>query len=336
MFKKIPFIVYFATHIDEQAVFADILLPEPHFLERLELFTGAGGIDVSASTGLFYWRIRQPVVEPAGESRYWVEVLMDLAEKGGFLDDAYRHMNTTYNLKEPYKLEPGKKYTLREIYDRRLKSQFGQDKGLDWFMEHGSYSVKRSVEETYPSAFLPHRYPLYYENVLRAGEEVKAVTEELSIQWDTSDYSATLYWKPCDAYSEKPRDDFYVVNYRVPIHSLSYTVENPWLNELGRYNGSYKIVMNREAASKRGIKDGDTVKLESEAGSVVGEVRVTDGVHPEVLGIAGTFGAEADGRPIAKGTGVHFNSLIPVDIKRTDPISGGLDSCTRVKVTKVN
>ena len=71
------------------------------------------------------------------------------------------------------------------------------------------------------------------------------------------------------------------------------------------------------------------------ADNAVGEVKVTDGIHPEALGIAGTFGAEAEGSPIAKCTGVHFNSLIPVDMKHTDPMSGGLDSCVRAKVTRV-
>ena len=41
------------------------------------------------------------------------------------------------------------------------------------------------------------------------------------------------------------------------------------------------------------------------------------------------------GRPIAKGMGVHFNTLLPIDNARTDPISGGLDSCVRVDVTRV-
>ncbi len=36
VFKKIPFVVYFATHEDEQAAFADILLPDLHYLEMFQ------------------------------------------------------------------------------------------------------------------------------------------------------------------------------------------------------------------------------------------------------------------------------------------------------------
>jgi len=337
VFKKIPFVVYITTHIDEQAEFADMVLPDLHYLETMQLFTNPGAMSVSAATGYYYWQLRQPVTEPLGEARGDVEILTDLAERAGFLPDLQRMINVHYDLKEKYKLEPGKEYSVSEIYDRRLKSTFGAETGLDWFKEHGSYMVKRSLEDKYPSSFLPHRFSIYFENLLRAGDEVKAVTDELGIEWDTSDYSPNLYWKPCPAYSEESKDDFYAVNYRVPIHALSYTLQNPWLNEVGKYHPSaYKILMNPQAAAKRGIQDGDTIRLESEAGSVVGTVKLTQGVHAEVLGIAGTFGSESDGRPIAKGSGVHFNSLVSVDLKHTDPISGGLDSCVRAKVTKLS
>lgn len=127
-----------------------------------------------------------------------------------------------------------------------------------------------------------------------------------------------------------------MVNHRSPLHSLTYTAQNPWLNELGQYQGStYKVLMNTQAAQRLGIANGDVVRLESESGSVTGAVRLTNGMHPEVLGIAGNFGSRASGKPIAKGTGVHFNSLVSVDVKHTDPVAGGLDSCVRVKVTRL-
>ena len=93
--------------------------------------------------------------------------------------------------------------------------------------------------------------------------------------------------------------------------------------------------MNTIPAMKKGIQDGDKIEVKSEAGSVIGTVKVTEGVHPEVIGIAGGFGSLSKGRPIAKGMGVHFNTLLPIDNARTDPISGGLDSCVRVDVKRV-
>ena len=335
-FKKVPFVLYFATHMDEQANYADVVLPEKHFMERLELFLSAGATHISPATGYFYYSLRQPLVEkPYGEARQFTEVLIELAHRAGFAEDMYRILNA-HTLKDPFRVDPKQKHSWEEILDLQAKSRFGPEMGLDWFKEHGHYKVKRKVEEKYPSAFLDVRFPLYFENMLRAGEAVEEVSKELEIDWDASDYKAILNWRACQAFSETPRDDFYAVNYRAPIHSGTHSAENPWLNELGKQHPStYKILMNTVPAKQHGIQDGDIIKVESEAGSVIGTVKVTEGVHPEVLGIAGGFGAQSEGRPVAKGMGVHFNTLLPIDDSRTDPVSGGLDSCVRVNVTRV-
>ena len=66
-----------------------------------------------------------------------------------------------------------------------------------------------------------------------------------------------------------------------------------------------------------------------------GRAKVTEGVHPEVVGIAGTFGHWAKGLPTAKGKGVHFNTLISADIEHIDMLSSAVDTCVKVKVTKI-
>ena len=333
--KKFKFIVYFALHLDEQAELADVVLPEQHYLEKLEARFDPGAADVHPLTDYYFWRVRRPVVKPMGEARNWLEVLLELADRAGFLDEVYRLMNLTYNLKKPYRLDPKQRYTLEEIYDRQAKSILGPDIGIEWFKEHGYYKVKRSTVEKYPAPYIKPRFPVYFENILRAGKEVKRVAEEIDLEWDTSDYEATINWRPCPAFSREARNDFYAVNYRLPTHNGTYTAQVSWLNELAeRHVNGYNILMNLRVARERGIEDGDTIRLESRAGSVSGKVRLTEGIHPEVLGIPGAFGGWAEGRPLAKGKSVSWNTLMPIDMEQTSPISGGLDSCVRVTVTK--
>ena len=334
--RKFKFIVYFALHLDEQAELADVVLPEQHYLEKLEAHFDPGVFDVHSLTDYYFWRVRWPVVKPMGEARDWLEVLMEAADRAGFLDEVYRLMNLTYNLQKPYRLDPKQRYTLEEIYDRHAKSKFGPEMGLEWFKENGFYKVKRSVVERYPGPFLKPRFPVYFENIIRGGEEVRKVADEIGLEWDTSDYEATINWRPCPAYSKEPQEEFYAVNYRLPLHNGTYTAQIPWLNELTEHHASgYRILMNSRVARERGIENGDAVRLESQAGSVTGTVKLTEGIHPEVVGIPGAFGGWAKGRPIAKGKGVHWNSLVSIDMEHTSPISGGLDSCVRVGVTKV-
>jgi molybdopterin-containing oxidoreductase family molybdopterin binding subunit len=335
--RSIPFIVAFSTHLDETAEFADLVLPEAHYLERFDLFPNRPSHTMSPATGYFYWGLRQPVVEPQGGPRRWIDVLYEVADRMGFLGDVYKLQNVTLGLKDPYKLDPDQRYTMEEIYDRWTKSLFGPERGISWFKEHGYHKVPRSAEEKYPGPFIQPRFPIYFENMLRAKKSVANVASQMGIEWDVSDYQPLPDWKPCPAYEDgKPPYDLYVVNFKIPFHSLSITTQNPWLNDLAEHNPyAYKILINTETAERRKIKDGEQIWVESEAGKVKGEAKLTECIHPEVIGIAGVFGSWAKGKPVAKGKGVHFNTLLPLSRERIDPVSSGVDSCIRVKVSPV-
>ena len=52
--------------------------------------------------------------------------------------------------------------------------------------------------------------------------------------------------------------DLYCVNYKHPLHFMTFTAENPWLNELSEGNPYvYKIMINTETAKAKGVRDGD-------------------------------------------------------------------------------
>jgi molybdopterin-containing oxidoreductase family molybdopterin binding subunit len=208
-----------------------------------------------------------------------------------------------------------------------------------WFKEHGFIKWPKKIEEAYPRSFLKPRIPIYFEHFIKAGEDVKRVTNEMGIDWwDVSDYQPFPDWKPCPDYEkESPEYDLYAVNFRVPFHTFTYTTNNVWLNELGEYHPSaYNILINSQAAKRKGIKDGDIVRLETEAGDEVeGRVKVTETVHPEVVGVAGCFGHWAKALPVAKGKGVHYNSLVTASLERIDMMSGAVDCCIKVKVSKI-
>jgi anaerobic selenocysteine-containing dehydrogenase len=334
--KKIPYIVTFSTQLDEVAEFADLVFPEAHYLERFDLFPNRPTHTMSPATGYFYWGLRQPVVKPLGQARRWIDVLYEVADRIGFLGDVYKLMNVNLGLKDPYKLDPSQRYSMEEIYDRWTKSLFGPERGITWFKDHGYHKVPRSVEEQYPGPSIQPRFPIYFENMLRAKKSVAEVADGLGINWDLSDYQPLPEWKPCPAYGErKPPYDLYVVNFKIPFHALSITTQNPWLNDLAEHNPyAYKILINSQTAELKGVKDGDEIWVESIAGKVKGEAKVTECIHPEVIGIAGVFGSWAKGKPVAKGKGVHFNSLLPISLERIDPVSSGVDSCIRVKVSR--
>jgi anaerobic selenocysteine-containing dehydrogenase len=331
--KQYKFIITFCITLDEMSEFADLVLPDAVYLEKLETLPNKLNWSHTAQTGYFYWGIRQPVVEPVGETRDWGDVLVEVADRMGFLGDVYKHMNDYFTMKDPYKLDPARKYTLEEINDRKLKSKFGDDKGLEWFKKNGFVVRKRKVDEMYPLPWLKVRFPLYFENFIEAGKRVK-VTDRLGLKdWDISDYEALPDWKPCASYAPSEGFDLKIVTYRVPTHYQSWTAQNPWLSEVAELNPyAQKILIHTSAAKSRGIKNKDTICVESSVGKVVGKAKVTECIHPEVIGVASHFGSYVKGKPVACGKGVNFNKLVPYD---RDPVSTGVDACVAVKVYKM-
>jgi len=337
--RKIPFVVAFACEMNETSEFADILLPDAHYLERLDAIPNEPTEFVGAGEGHWYWMLRQPVVPPRGEARGWVEVLFELADRVGFRGDLYALLNGTLDLKEPFAYKATERYSWEELADRWMKSWFGAEKGIDWFKENGSLITgRKKVEEAYPRVFLTPRLPIYLEYFLDAGAEIRKVTESLGIRWDTDDYQPLAAWKPCSAYDRAaPGHDLFVVNFKLPFHSLSYTSHNALLAELSEKNPyAYSVLLNADTARKKGIRSGDRVRLETEEGyQAEGQALLTECIHPEVVGTAGCFGRKSKALTLSHGKGVHFNTLLPHSIERIDSLSAALDSCVRVKVTRL-
>ncbi|MBI3362464.1 MAG: molybdopterin-dependent oxidoreductase [Chloroflexi bacterium] len=128
-----------------------------------------------------------------------------------------------------------------------------------------------------------------------------------------------------------PNADFplYLINWKESSHTHSRTFNNPWLIELMGWN---RLAINSETAARLGLKDGDEIWVESPYGKAKALARVTQGIHPEVVGWQHGFGHWGLGH-IAKGKGTvdgMFNKTI------SDPISGmALHKEVCVKVYRV-
>jgi anaerobic selenocysteine-containing dehydrogenase len=330
------FIVSFANYIDETVQFADIVFPDAHYLERLDPGPNEPYTSQYPASGYFYWGLRQPIVKAPFKAPYWIETLFELAERAGFLEDYNTVLSTILSGRKPIKLDPSRKHSFAEIADAWLKVKSGDDdKGLDWFRQNGHFKQKRTLEEAFPTLAIRQRIPLYFEHFLRAKTFVEEVAGKMGLTWDTRDYRALMEWMPCPAFDPKPGGfDLFVVNYTLPFHQYSITPQNPWLAAISdRHPYAQKIMMNTETARRLRLQDGAMVWLETpERRKVQGKLKVTECIHPEVVAIAGVFGAWSDGKPIARGKGAHFNSLLAFDIEHTDMISASADACERVKV----
>jgi len=338
---KIPFMVAIDMFVNETGEFADIFLPDASDLERWELFPANDPYAfISPGPGYWYWLMRQPVTEPPGEARPWTEIYLEIAERLGFLDELYQIGNSslTWLLDEKYKLEKGRRYTIREIAEREAKSIIGDDFNWDQLRESPCLITReKTVEEAYPGNFLDSNIMIYMEYLIKTGEDVKCVTDQLGLDWDFRPYTPLPQFIPCSSNEEDNEYDMISVNFKVPFQTFSSSCENLWIDEISRANPyTYNIMVNSSVAEKKGLKSGDLVGVESKYGKASGRLRVTELIHPECVGIAGTFGHWAKKLPIARGKGAFYNDLLPSpSLERIDTISGQVDMCVRVKIYKI-
>ncbi len=332
-YASIDLVVGFAVEINETHELDDIVLPMPTYVEE-DAFLA---YDAVCGEPVAFHGTQQSVVEPPAGVRHPVEAMMDIYAQAGFLDDVYFAMNRVLGLKPPYLLEPGRRYTHVEVLDRQARSLYEAGHGWEWFKEHGVLVWERTVQERYPGRFIKGRIPVYTENFVDRGEELAVVLKRMKLDWDLSDYDPLPKWMPCEAYRQLERGEIDAIG----VHSkLPYVVggqgnANPGIDELcEKLPQSYGVLINVQLAKERGIRQGDWVWLESPTHKAKLRARVTECVHPQVIGIAGHAGHWAKGKPLTKGKGVNFNSLIPYDAAHLDTLTTAVDMCAPLTVRK--
>ncbi len=336
--NRIPFVVSMTRRFEETTEFADIVLPDLHYLERLAPFvyqhygSGEGKLASYGAKPVVQAEIEGPV---DGEPYVDVmQVLLELAKRAGFADEFYEAINTIAHLRPEYRLDPDGNYSYFEICDRQLKNEYGPEKGLEWHLADGLWTDEKSVVEKYPRPFVKPRAQIYFEFMPHAGRDLEQVTGELGIPWDTSDYLALPEFKPCPSFEHPPPHDLYLMNLKMPQHALSHTHRNPLLTSLSaRHRDLSSLMIHPQTAGRLGITDGDRVLIETFEGRThPAWARVTKLVHPEVLATQGCGGGWAAG---SNADEVNFNALLAIDEDHIDFVSGALDSCISACVYKV-
>ncbi len=336
---RIGFMVSFDLFLTETSAFADIVLPDCDYLQSLDsrsnfpfIFSLPGGM------GEWCWPIRQPAAEAIGEQRQYAEVLIDLAHRAGFGADCNAAYNAALGLEGANRLETEKRYTYEQVCDAELKNAFGEAKGLDWFKENGLVKWPKKPEEVYWRHFIDVRVPIYWEWLPDLYAGMTEIMEGSGLAVPQAFFEPLPSWLPCPSHDCTDTEfDLYAFYYRDVIHTNSFTMENAWLDEAAQMDPySYTIALNAEIGRAKGLRNGDRVRVETTAGRAVeGAVRLTQGMHPEGLGIGALCGHWSKDMPVARGKGVFFNDLLEVDWDHSSPSNLNLDLCAKVRVRKL-
>lgn len=339
--KKIPFIVVHELFNNELTEgFADIVLPGTCYLEETAL-GGFGGQTFNHPFGMEDWclHIIQPVVKPMYQRKSFDDFLVELVERLGKREEFNNACNKFCDLDEDNKLKPAEIFTIEGLHNKIVKSLFGSEYDWEWFKKHGFLRWPKKVEEAYWRYFVDARVPIYLEYLLDIDGRMREIARQTGLEIDCSRYSPLIEWYPSSIHSvDKAGYDLYCFSYRDILHTGSHTIEQPWLDEASRMNPyTYNITINADTAKKMGLKDGDTIEIESVYGRKIrGTIKLMQGQHPQTIGIAACSGHWARGMPIARGKGTNYDQLMEIDLKHMDPICLNIETAVRVKVRKVD
>ncbi len=322
--EKFEYIISIDVVVNPTTEWADLILPDHTYLES----TVAVSLEPPVVKGL---ALRQAVIPPLYDTRDATEILIDIAERCGFLDvwNGFLSVLLGLTVRDDLVLAPDRKYSNEELIDRMCRAAYGDDHDLEWFKANGHMVTKRTAAETY----LPYdglRIPFYYETVKAAGDQLKAQFEGTGYEWDTSAYVALPAWTDGPIHGDDPEYPLYAITFKTAETNFAETMSIPVISELTRGAAQTRgVLLNPSTARSYGVSEGDPIQIVSRFGHVEGRAALSEGVHPDVVAVANAI--TGNGRKL----GTHFNTLLPSELEYTDIFTGALESVARVQVRRL-
>ena len=360
---EFPFIVAFAYTDDETNHFADVLLPESTDLESMQLIR----IGSTKFTEQYWrhegWAIRQPVIDPVHDTMDLTDVASELAERAGILDGYIAAINkgaAGMALRDrkgrfDYSLDPHARPARDAIWDAICKAASDDLTAgeavhdLDWFREHGFQlrpfpQIDWYLHPAMQAKGLRYELP-YQERLTRHGHQLAHRLREIGVTWwdqQLKEYEPLPTWEPfpdiwIDYAREYGRDPaefaFWALTARSMQYSWGANVGLPLINELANnISGHRGVVINRTAAKRLGITEGDELLIESVSGQTRGQAVLREGIRPDTVLMIGQF--DHWKTPYARDLDLpSLNSLTDLSLSLTDGTGSGAD-LMRVKISR--
>jgi len=327
----IPYTVCVNAYYDESAALADIILPNPSYLEWWDWE------DMVSPAQIPEYYIRQPFVKPLGESRDFKDVVCDLASRMGFplgFNSAEEFVKLSCEMTPGVKEAGGFEYMKKHgvwhdpnakpkfyMYKKEVKADDLKKEGVVMDEATGTYwnwkkaklkSEAEAKEKGYTKT--KNAYKGYVGQEIGGKVYAGFKPDKLNKSGYFELYSELLKIKnfpPLPTYMAIPEHekmgsgDLILTTYKVPVQIHSRSANCKWLTEIYHDNPA-KI--NPVSAKPLGIMDGDKIKVKSTVGEITTTANVTEGVVPGVVAISHhlghwEYGRYASGKTVPIGAG---------------------------------
>jgi menaquinone reductase, molybdopterin-binding-like subunit len=324
-FERVPFVVSFSTFLDETAQYADLVLPEPTFLERFQ-------DDHIEGVGYPGLGLRQPVISPRFDTLPTGDFLLQVAAKiGGPVAEAFPWATFEELLRDRLRLVGADWDTLRELGVWLTPGyRFARRGSQSWLDEVVGVDRRNAPRDG--------RFD-FYSREMRAllGQRSRDELARLGIS-AAGDTVFVPHYEPV-AYAGDEAEYPFLLNV-ITLMSLgpySANANLPTLQEIsgmtvGETWGSW-LEMNPEAVERLHLEDGEAVVVESRFGRLETKLKLVNALRPDVVNLPYNQGHSAVGR-WAKNRGVNGLEILN---PTSEPVTGlAAFTNTRVRVYRAD
>lgn len=309
----------------EACQFADIVLPDLTYLESWHFAPTRWTPNRKHSA------IRQPVANVYGIPYDCQSLLWELATRLGIRDAFAEELNKKWKLKE-HKFKKGRTYSPREMVEVLWTEV--THKPFQHALENGFYGKKVSAQDQYLGGVEKHfkgpgnaRMKLYADQMVDTYTKVEKTVKENNIKnIDLAQYKLAYSPLPLKEHAfptphreAKDYPLYLITHKRMYRNQSGNTAQNPILNALGPDVQDNFIAVNADTGRSMGLKDGDTVMVETRVGKAKGRVKLTQGIRPDVVAVSYHYGHWSLGFPDYAKKGTWINQVLEL---HPDKVSG--------------
>ncbi|MCA1775606.1 MAG: molybdopterin-dependent oxidoreductase, partial [Loktanella sp.] len=295
---KDVFIIDTSPFPSETGHYADLILPDHTYLERLQ------DAPTYPFQGFPMTQLRVPAIEPIHDTKYYGDVLIEIGKRiNGPMGEYYNALGDTENvlrhLAEGFRADPGDNgvndfeswkekgvwYKKRYIY-RQIDGVFYEWDGTDYSREMSEDEVQAKLLPT-PSGKFEFRSGLMEANATWIADK-------------TGRDPANLMFPIWEAPVHQGGGDLHLVTPKVALHAEGRGHNIPMviahLQPTVGGRGQAFCEIHPETARERGIADGDRIRITSDVGTVEATARHFQGVRPDTIVLPMEYGHWAAGR----------------------------------------
>ena len=310
MMKEV-FVIDTSPFPSETSVYADLILPDHTYLERLQ------DAPTYPFQGYPLAQLRTPAIKPLHDTKYVADTLIEIGKRikaplAGYYKAIDNSENIIRHLAKGFEKDPGDNgvnsfeswkekgvWYKKPYHWRQVRGEFFEWDGKAYAKAMSADDVKAKLLKT-PSG----KYEFKSGYLEKNGEFVAKATglpaDRVGFpQWVEPKYTGG--------------GDLHFITAKNAMHAEGRTANLPHAITLMQpaVGGKRQVLMeiHPSAAKSRGISDGDTVKVTTDLGAITAVARVTELTRPDTVFLPFEHGHWAHGR-WAKNRGSNVNSII--------------------------